>query len=71
MCCCLQAVVDEHARHAEDDPRLQPSNVMANVDSERLKAVISKKMEDGMRKKQERQAKKDAKQPSTPVKGFG
>lgn len=67
----MQAVVDENAKYAEDDPRLQPANVMANVDSEGLKAVIAKKMERNMRKKEERQAKKEAKQPSSPAKGFG
>lgn len=67
----LQAIVDENARHAEDDPRLQPSSVMENVDSEKLKAVIAKKMEKSMRKKEERQAKKDLKRPETAARGFG
>eukprot|EP00892_Ulva_mutabilis_P009661 jgi/Ulvmu1/7067/UM033_0127.1 len=67
----LQAIVDEYAAHAEDDPRLQPSSVMANVDSDQLKAVISKKMEKSQRKKEERQAKKDQKKPSSAAQGFG
>lgn len=66
----LQAVVDEHAIHGEDDPRVQPANVMANADSEKLKAIIAKKMDREMRKKEDRQAKKDAKKPSHSAKGF-